>query len=79
MRISGHCDSVMPDFVTSSRVWVIVYSRMSGEFVGSAEPLCATWKLAPMRLLPGMRSYMPRLVFEPVEGLLTQRAFVGSG
>ena len=62
----GH---VAHGLVVSSRVGVIVYSRVTSELVGSRETLRAPWKVAGVRLLAGMCSDVPRLVFQAVECL----------
>lgn len=63
-------------FVVATRVGIVVYSRVAGQLVGSAEALAASWKLAGMRLLASMRSNVSGLVLEAVEGSITQRTFV---
>jgi hypothetical protein len=64
--------------LTPSRVGVVVYPRVPGQFVGSAKSLCAAWKLARMRLLTRMGSNMSCLMLKTVKSLITQRALVWS-
>jgi hypothetical protein len=53
-----------------------VYSGVAGQLVRPAEALCATGEGANMRLLACVSSYVSRLMFESVEGLVTKRTFV---
>jgi hypothetical protein len=64
--------------VTSPRVWVVVYPGMSGELVGSRELLCASRKLARVRLLSRMRPDVSGLMLEAMEGFVAKRTLVRS-
>jgi hypothetical protein len=53
--------------------------RVPGQLVGSGEALGAALELAGVRLLAGMGSNVSGLVLEAVEGLVAERALVGTG
>jgi hypothetical protein len=55
-----------------------VNSRVSGKLVRPAESLGAASKAARMWLLTSVSSDMSSLMFQSVEGLVTERTFVGS-
>jgi hypothetical protein len=48
--------------VTTTRVRVVVYPRVTSEFVRSAEALRAAWELASVRLLAGVGADVTSLV-----------------
>ena len=54
----------------SSRIRIIVYSRMSRQFVRSTEPFGTPGELADVWLFSGVGSDVSRLMLEPVEGLV---------
>lgn len=64
--------------VASARIGVVVYSRVTSEFIGSAEALCASGKLACVGLLARVSANMPGLVLEAVECLVAERTLVGA-
>lgn len=49
---------------------------MSSQFIRATEAFCAARELATVGLLPGVGSYMSCLMFETVEGLIAEGAFV---
>lgn len=63
----GSGSSQLLGFVVAARIWVVVYARVSRQFVGPAEALVATLVLAGVRFLARMRTDMPRLMFESVK------------
>lgn len=65
--------------LASPRVWVVVYPRVSSQFVGARKTFCASGKGASMRLLARVGSDVASLVLQTVKGLIAQRAFVGPG
>lgn len=56
--------------VAATRIGVVVYARVTGQLVGSAEALRATWKLAGVRLFARVRSNVSRLMLESMKGLI---------
>lgn len=62
--------------ISSPRVRVVVYPRVSSELVRAGELLAATRELAGMWLLTRVRPDMPRLVLQTVESLIAERALV---
>lgn len=62
--------------VSPPRVGIVVNTRMSRQLVRAGELLRATGELAGVRLLSGVRSNVPGLVFEAMEGLVAERALV---
>jgi hypothetical protein len=62
--------------VAPAGVGVVVDPRMPSEFVGSAEALRASREGTSMRLLASVGADMASLVFQAMEGLLTERTFV---
>lgn len=64
--------------VATPRVWIAVYSRVTGQFVGPRELLAATRVLAGMRLLSCVCPNVPSLVFQSVEGLVAEWTLVRS-
>ena len=80
--LSDVLGDVMPHLlrlVAPPRVGVVVNPRVTGQLVGAGEALGAARELAGVRLLAGMGADMPGLVFQAVEGLITQGALVGPG
>jgi hypothetical protein len=67
---------LLSSLVASTRVRVVVNSRVTGELVGSGELLAAARELAGVRLLAGVSADMSRLVLKTVEGLVAERALV---
>lgn len=67
---------VLLALVASSRVGVVMDSRVASKLVRSGELLAAARKLAGMGLFSGVGSDVSSLVFEAVEGLVTQRALI---
>ena len=76
MSVIGH-GSILR-FITPPRVGVVVYPRVSSQFIGSTEPLGTACELTSMRFLARMGPNVSRLMLQPVESLVAQRAFVGS-
>lgn len=66
---SGSSGDVL--FVPTSRVWVVVYSRVAGKFVRSTEALGTSRELASVGFFASMCSDVTRLVLETVKGLVT--------
>ncbi|KAF3921119.1 hypothetical protein ABW21_db0200314 [Orbilia brochopaga] len=66
----------MAALVTPSRVWIVVYSGMPGQFIGTAEAFGAAWKCACMRFFAGMGSDVAGLVLKSVETTTADRALV---
>lgn len=64
--------------LTTPRVGVVVYSRVTSEFVGAAEALGAAGELAGVRLLAGVRADVSGLVLKAVECLVAEGTFVGT-
>lgn len=64
--------------VTSPRVWVIVNSGMSSQFVRTAESFRAARECAGVWLFPGMGSDMAGLMLEAVEAAAADWTFVRS-
>ena len=56
-----------------------MYSRVTGQLVGSRETLGAARKMAGVRFFASMRADMPSLMLQTVESLLAQRTLVGPG
>ena len=67
---------LLGSLVASTRVGVVVNSRVTGELVGSGELLAAARELAGMRLLTSVSANVSRLVLKTVEGLVAERALV---
>jgi len=65
--------------VASPGVWVVMNPRVSGKLIGAGELFAAPRELASMGLLSSMGSDMSGLVLKTMEGLIAQRALVGSG
>ena len=57
--------------VTPPGVGVVVYPRVTGEFVGTAEAFGASRECASMGFLSSVRPDMASLMLETVEGLVT--------
>lgn len=64
--------------VASPGVGVVVYPRVAGELVRAGEALCAAGELAGVGLLSSVGADVTGLVLKAVEGLVTERAFVGT-
>jgi len=64
--------------VSPPGVGVVVYPRVSSQLIAAGELLGATGKVASMGLLAGVSANVPGLVFQAVEGLVTERALVGA-
>lgn len=62
--------------VAPTRVGVVVYSRVTSEFVGSAEALGASGELAGVGLLASVGTDVSGLMLEAVEGLVAERTLV---
>lgn len=77
-RLRGGCGGGDMLLVSSSRVGVIVYSRVSRQLIGPAESLGAARELAGMWLLAGVGADMTGLVLQAMEGFVAKRALVGS-
>lgn len=69
---------VLLALVSSSRVGVVVNPRVSSQLIRAGELLAAARKLAGMRLLSRVSADVSSLVLQAVEGLLAERALVGS-
>ena len=65
--------------ISSLRVGIVVYPRVTSQLVGARELLAASGELTGVRLLAGVGSDVPGLVLETVEGLVAHGALVGSG
>ena len=65
--------------VPPSRVGVVVYPRVASQLVGAGKFLAAARELAGVWLLASMGADVPRLVLQAVEGLVAERALVGTG
>lgn len=65
--------------VASSRVGVVVNPRVSSQFVRARKLLAAARELAGVGFLSSVGADVSSLVLKTVEGLLTERALVGSG
>lgn len=65
--------------VASPGVGVAVYPRVPGQLVRARELLAAARELAGMRLLAGVGADVSSLVLQAVEGLVAERALVGTG
>jgi hypothetical protein len=76
---SGLVSSGMLLTLASPRVWVVVYPRVSSQFVRARKSLCASRKGAGVRLLARMGSDVASLVLQTVESLVAERALVGPG
>lgn len=74
----GGGSSQMLSLVAASGVGVVVDSRVAGQLIGATEAFGAAGELAGMRLLAGMGTDMASLVFQTMEGPITQRALVGT-
>lgn len=64
--------------VPATRVGVAVDARVARQLVGSAETLGAARELTGVRLLARVGANVSRLMLQTVEGLVAQRALVGS-
>jgi hypothetical protein len=62
--------------VASSRVGVVVNTRVTSELVGAGELFAASGELAGVRLLASVSSDVAGLVFQTMEGLLAKGALV---
>jgi len=62
----------------SSRVGVVVNSRVPGEFIRAREALGAPGKSTGVWLFSRVRPDVTSLVLETVEGLVAERALVGT-
>jgi hypothetical protein len=65
--------------VASPGVGVAVYPGVPGQLVGAGELLAAARELAGMRLLAGVSADVSGLMLQAVEGLVAERALVGTG
>jgi hypothetical protein len=65
--------------ITTPRVRIAVYPRVTSQLVGPRELLAAPRKLASMRLLSRVCPDVPSLVLQSVECLIAERALVGTG
>lgn len=63
----------------TTRVWIAVYSRMAGQFIGSAESLRASGERASVWFLARMCPDVPSLMFKTMKGLFADWAFVRPG
>ena len=73
-----HGGVLVRSLVASSRVWVVVYPRVSSQLIRATEAFRAAEKGAPMGLFARVCAYVSCLVLEAVKGLIAERAFVGS-
>lgn len=62
--------------MTTSRIWVIVYSRVTSQLVRATEAFRTAWKLASMRFLSSMCPDMACLMFKAMESLVAERTFI---
>lgn len=67
---------MMLTLVATTRVGVVVDSRVSGEFIGARKLFATTRELAGVWLLARVSADMSCLVFKAVECLITERTFV---
>lgn len=70
---------MMLTLVATTRVGVVVDSRVSGQFIGARKLFAATRELAGVWLLTRVSADMSCLVFEAMECLVTERTFVRAG
>lgn len=75
---SGRSSCKMLRLIAAPRVGVVVNSRVTSQLIRAAEALGATGELASVRLLTGMGSNVTGLVFQTVEGTVTERTLVWS-
>lgn len=67
---------MMLALVAPARIGVVVNPRVTCQFIGTRKLFATSRILAGVRLLARVSANMPRLVLEPVESLVTERAFV---
>ena len=65
-------------FGASPRVGVVVYPRVTSQFVGTGELFTAPRKLASVGFLSGVCADVACLMLEAVEGLVAERTLVGA-
>lgn len=65
-------------FLIPTGIGIVMDARVSGQLVGAAEALAASRELTGMRLLSGVSTDMPGLMFETVKGSIAKGAFVGT-
>jgi hypothetical protein len=73
---SGRGSSDLVGLIVAAGVGVIVYPRVTSEFVRSAEAFTTARELAGMRLLACMSADVSCLVFQAVEGSVAERTLV---
>lgn len=78
LLLDGLSDGLL-GLVATARVRVVVNAGVSSQLVGARETLRAAWELAGMWFLTRVSADVASLMLETVEGLVTQRALVGSG
>ena len=59
-------------------VGVVVYPGVTGQLIGARELLATSRELASVRLLSSVSTDVTGLVLQTVEGLIAERALVGS-
>lgn len=67
---------MMLTLVATTRVGVVVDSRVPGQFIGARELFAATRELAGVWFLTRVSADMSCLVLEAMECLVTERTFV---
>lgn len=65
--------------LASPRIWVVVYPRVSSQFVRARKSLCASRESAGMWLFSSVGSDVASLVLQTVEGFVAERALVRPG